>query len=90
MPAYSNIAVFNGMTPVEPLYGSPTYPSRVASPGPVLYAPAPEQRSVFFAGVTPVVTTETLMALFSQFGRCVHAPTALAVAVLARCAVPAL
>ncbi|WIA09362.1 hypothetical protein OEZ85_008768 [Tetradesmus obliquus] len=28
----------------------------------------PEQRSIFFAGVTPVIPAETLLALFSQFG----------------------
>jgi hypothetical protein len=27
-----------------------------------------EQRSIFFAGVTPVIPAETLLALFSQFG----------------------
>lgn len=27
-----------------------------------------EQRSIFFAGVTPIIPSETLMALFSQFG----------------------
>eukprot|EP00775_Hariotina_reticulata_P010428 gene10428-10586_t len=70
--SFNSLQFLNGVVPVEPVY-SPTTVGRVvmsSHPTPV-YVNAPEQRSVFFAGVTPVVTSETLVALFGQFGRVV-------------------
>lgn len=42
--------------------------SSSASGGHAPVPPPHERRCIFFAGVTPIITTETLMALFSQFG----------------------
>jgi len=67
---FNSLQFLNGVVPVEPVYSPTTVGRVVMSPHPApAYADSPEHRSVFFAGVTPVVTTETLVALFSQFGR---------------------
>lgn len=59
--------------PFQPLSsaGAPSIPSvgaQFVQAGPLLQPPR-EQRTIFFAGCTPIVSSETIHALFSQFGR---------------------